>query len=283
LRTCSTMVLNTITPGICVSRCGPMTSRLLRFAERRRRAISKPYGRAPAGNRAGQLTRRQAVALAGKLYRAWVSSEGKERTTAVILTPRGFVMYRSGLDGDEDEALILSVSERLQATRNSGDAADLEPILGLIVNRLLLAQGIAEVDAPSRAMLLAAFADALRCFLDPSPQCRWRLRLRSQIRTAPGGASSREQDRRPPALPTAKVSLSRTAQMPHRTTPCIGLVANTPVQPAARAPGRAKDQLGCIWLWRCNSFLPDGLSKRAAIGHRAFNGDVAERLKALVC
>jgi hypothetical protein len=126
---------------------------------------------------------RQAVALAGKLYRAWVSSEGKERTTAVILTPRGFVMDRSGLDGDEDEALFLSVSERLQATQNSGDAADLEPILG---------------------------------------------------------------------------------------------------RPPARQAG-AKDQLGCIWLWRCNSFLPDGLSKRAAIGHRAFNGDVAERLKALVC
>jgi hypothetical protein len=210
---------------------------------------------------------RQAVALAGKLYRAWVSSEGKERTTAVILTPRGFVMDRSGLDGDEDEALFLSVSERLQATQNSGDAADLEPILGLIVNRLLLAQGIAEVDAPSRAMLLAAFADALRCFLDPSPQCRWRLRLRSQIRTAPGGASSREQDRRPPALPTAKVSLSRTAQMPHRTTPCIGLVANTPVKPAARAPGRGERPTWLHLVVEVQFFPPGRLVK--ARGNRA--------------
>ncbi len=35
------------------------------------------------------LTYRQATALAGRLYRAWTSGEGRERTTSVIVMPGG--------------------------------------------------------------------------------------------------------------------------------------------------------------------------------------------------
>jgi hypothetical protein len=113
------------------------------------------------------LTHREAVALAGKLYQAWVSGEGRERTTAVIHTPQGFVVDRSGLTREEAKAAFLTVSERLTTDEDSTDEADLEPVLGPLVNHLLRPQGIAEVDAPSRKLLLFAFADALR---DAGPQ-----------------------------------------------------------------------------------------------------------------
>ncbi len=48
-----------------------------------------------------------------------------------------------------------------------------------------------------------------------------------------------------------------------------------PTAPSARPRPCARD--------RSHEPAPHGLSKRDAIGHRASNGDVAERLKALVC
>lgn len=103
------------------------------------------------------LTHRQATALAGELYRAWASERPQERTIAVVHTPTGWV--RDHAAPSEEEAGFRAVIERLDANT---EPAELEALLGSIVDRLLLARGIAAVDPPSRVMLLEAFALALR-------------------------------------------------------------------------------------------------------------------------
>ncbi|MDP3342294.1 DUF6538 domain-containing protein [Frigidibacter sp.] len=103
------------------------------------------------------LTHRQATALAGELYRAWASEGPHERTIAIVHTPSGWV--RDYALPAEQEAGFRAAVERLDA---STESAELETLLAPIVDRLLLARGIAAVDAPSRIMLLEAFAAALR-------------------------------------------------------------------------------------------------------------------------
>lgn len=103
------------------------------------------------------LTRKQAVALAGELYRAWASERPTERTIAIIRTPEGWRSDR--LQADEEEAAFALMVERLNA---GPELPELENLLGPLVDRLLLAKGIAAVDEPSRFLLLEAFAQALR-------------------------------------------------------------------------------------------------------------------------
>lgn len=103
------------------------------------------------------LTHRQATALAGELYRAWASERPQERTIAIVQTPTGWV--RDHATPSEEEAGFRAAIERLDA---NNEPAELEALLGPIVDRLLLARGITAVDPPSRVMLLEAFALALR-------------------------------------------------------------------------------------------------------------------------
>jgi integrase len=103
------------------------------------------------------LTHRQATALAGELYRAWASERPQERTIAMIHTPSGWV--RDDATPAEEEAGFRAAVARLDV---NADPAELEALVGPIVDRLLLARGIAAVDPPSRIMILEAFALALR-------------------------------------------------------------------------------------------------------------------------
>ncbi|WP_063779869.1 hypothetical protein [Bradyrhizobium pachyrhizi] len=126
------------------------------------------------------LTNSQATALAGRLYRAWSGGEGRERTLAVEQGPGGTM--RPVPHDPEDDAAIFEASlvrfVRLDTMRKSidlshlpqpedrPDTATLEVHLGLIVDRLLLSEGIRRVDAASRGLLLRAFWLALRDALE---------------------------------------------------------------------------------------------------------------------
>lgn len=102
------------------------------------------------------LTHRQATALAGELYRAWASETPRERTLAIVLTPGG------DWERDHSEPATELAGFQALVSKIENEAVDLEKALGPLVDRLLLARGIASVDAPSRALLLDAFALALR-------------------------------------------------------------------------------------------------------------------------
>ena len=108
------------------------------------------------------LTRRQATALAGRLYRAWASGEGRERVTAMMWTrtPTGWEGSPDVESAEVEAAGFRSAQDRLK-TQLEENAADLEPTLGPLVDRLLIAEGIAEVDPACRQMTLEAFGSAL--------------------------------------------------------------------------------------------------------------------------
>lgn len=101
------------------------------------------------------LSHRQAVALSGHLYAAWADG-GADRTIAVTHTPNGWV--RDRCTPDEERAAFKDQVKKLDAS----DPADLEPTLGPIIDRLLIARSIAPVTAETRAVLLGEFAKALR-------------------------------------------------------------------------------------------------------------------------
>lgn len=103
------------------------------------------------------VNRKQAVALAGELYRVWGSERPAERTIAIIHTPKGW--KRDRLRADEEEAAFVTMVERLNV---GPELSELESLLGPLVDRLLLTKGISAVDEPSRILLLEAFAQALR-------------------------------------------------------------------------------------------------------------------------
>lgn len=153
------------------------------------------------------LTNRQATALAGRLYRAWASGEGRERTFSVEEIPKdervpgGPRMRRVEHDPREDEDSFSGALMRLlrpgfygkvvdlghlPPAEDNPESQDLEPRLGPIVDRLLLREAISKVDVPSRELLLVAFWKALRDALE--------LRLRQ----AAGDYSSDPNDDRFP-------------------------------------------------------------------------------------
>lgn len=101
------------------------------------------------------LTHRQATALAGELYRAWASETPRERTLAIVHTPDGWKR-------DHSEPAIELAGFRALVSKIESEPVNLEDALGPLVSRLLLARGIASVDEPSRALLLDAFALALK-------------------------------------------------------------------------------------------------------------------------
>ncbi|PZN92706.1 MAG: recombinase XerD [Hyphomicrobiales bacterium] len=101
------------------------------------------------------LTHRQATALAGDLYRAWASETQRERTLAIVHTPDGWKR-------DYSEPAIELAGFKALVSKIESEAVNLERALGPLVSRLLLARGIASVDELSRALLLDAFALALK-------------------------------------------------------------------------------------------------------------------------
>lgn len=140
---------------------------------------------------ATSLTNSQATALAGRLYRAWVGGEGRERTMAVEQGPDR-QMRPVPHDPMDDAAHLEATLNRLVRIESIGkhemdkprekrkpydldnppqpdeepDVAVLEIHLGRLVDRLLLAEGIRRVEAASRGLVLRAFWLALRDALE---------------------------------------------------------------------------------------------------------------------
>jgi len=110
------------------------------------------------------LTNRQATALAGELYRAWADGEGREKTVAIEMTPEGWVP--ATVTPEEEGVYFKSAAKHLAKIRERADSRGLEPALGAIIDRLLLAKGIARVEDDSRLILLQAFHLALRDALE---------------------------------------------------------------------------------------------------------------------
>lgn len=106
------------------------------------------------------LSLKQATALAGDLYRAWANGEAREQTLGITWTPQGWVPHRP--TPEEDAGAFRSSVANLDKIANSGDSAKHEKTVGPIVDRLLLARGIARVDGETRAILLDALMLALR-------------------------------------------------------------------------------------------------------------------------
>ncbi|MBN8967721.1 MAG: phage integrase N-terminal SAM-like domain-containing protein [Rhizobiales bacterium] len=137
------------------------------------------------------LTREQAVALSGRLYRAWADSESRFRTLAVEQGEDG-KMHPVAHDPEHDEAHLKAALQRWLRADTIGQhemdkpieqrkpvdlddppSADevpersrLEVHLGPLVDRLLRAEGIGKVDAASRGLLLVEFWRALRDALE---------------------------------------------------------------------------------------------------------------------
>jgi hypothetical protein len=106
------------------------------------------------------LTHRQATALAGELYRAWATGEGRERTTSVTIDRATSKAMEPTSGGDESS--MENVPALWEAARQSLEAADHERTFGPLVDRLLLAKGVGRADTSSREMVLRAFHLALR-------------------------------------------------------------------------------------------------------------------------
>jgi len=106
------------------------------------------------------LTQKQATALAREFYRAWANSEEREQTIGITWTPQGWVNHQ--ITPEEQAGAFKSLVEHLDKIAGTGDPAKLERAVGPIVDRLLLARGIASVDNDTRSILLDAFILALR-------------------------------------------------------------------------------------------------------------------------
>jgi integrase len=151
-------VLIAITPRMDAVRCSLRTRdpSIAKVRQAQVAAHLEHHWRSLRQKEAVSLTHKQATALAGGLYHAWAGGEGKERTTAVVHTPSGFVV--DAQTAEEEEAAFGVVVLRL---KEAAEREDLEAPLGSIVDRLLRAKGIGEVDPQSRAILLTAFYKAL--------------------------------------------------------------------------------------------------------------------------
>ncbi len=106
------------------------------------------------------LDHRQATALAGDLYRAWADA-GADRTVAMVHRGDGR-WERDHSTPDEERAGFEAALGRLETAAEHSEPADLEHLVGPLVDRLLLTKGIASVDAETRPMLLDAFVTGLR-------------------------------------------------------------------------------------------------------------------------
>lgn len=106
------------------------------------------------------LTNKQATALAGELYRAWADGEGRERTVAAEWD--GERMVPASVTPAEEALFFGAAAASLDRLAATEKPEDLERPLGEIIDRLLLAKGIASVTPEARAALLSTFYMALR-------------------------------------------------------------------------------------------------------------------------
>lgn len=108
------------------------------------------------------LSNRDAHALAGELYRAWADGRRDGDTLAATHDPatgRWHIEQLDQLPPDEEEAAFAAAAQHLtEAAEKDG----LEVALGPLVDRMLLRNGIAELDPECRPVLLNAFAMALQ-------------------------------------------------------------------------------------------------------------------------
>jgi integrase len=144
------------------------------------------------------LSNKQAHSLASKLYRAWAEGEDQERATAVEYLPGvGWQkVAQPYLDPEEWQAAVDHAAN-LQHTE---DLTALERAFGAIIDRLLISKGIRRVDAPSRELILRAFAQALREALE------------TRTRNAAGDYSPDAKASRFPNWPSSKEA-GRSAKM----------------------------------------------------------------------
>jgi len=108
------------------------------------------------------LTHKQATALAGDFYRSWADSDRGRSLAVEHVEGRGFVIVDDWSE-DEETAGWVSAARTVVEVQ---EAEELEAILGTVADRLLLAKGIASLDASSRQMVLAEMAKALRNAFD---------------------------------------------------------------------------------------------------------------------
>lgn len=113
-------------------------------------------------NRPITLTHRQAVALAGALYRSWAGDLEDGSTISLIQTDDGGWERDDRLDMEEIEGGYISVLGHLERLQAADDVSALERTVGALVNRLLLDRGVASVDEASRKIVLSEALKGLR-------------------------------------------------------------------------------------------------------------------------
>jgi len=149
-----------ITPAMTAIRCS-LRSRDPGEAKIRQATASaylETVWQALRGSSPVYLTNRDAHALAGDLYRAWAAGARESDLAAEFdpVTRTWTVAKVREVTGEEAAEGFAAAAHRLAETE------DLEAALGPLVDRLLLAKGIAEVNPECRPVLLNAFAMALR-------------------------------------------------------------------------------------------------------------------------
>jgi integrase len=107
------------------------------------------------------LSHKQATALAGELYRAWVDGEVRERTLAMEHNPDTGLWRRVDEHHTRPEEWE-AIKQRWKAVGESIEVDSLEKTLGPIIDRLLIGKGILRVDAQSRELLLRTMWQALQ-------------------------------------------------------------------------------------------------------------------------
>jgi hypothetical protein len=165
------------------------------------------------------LTHAQATALAGELYRAWADRAEREQTLAIEWTPQGWVNVT--VDERDEAASFGAATTLLDKIADADNASELEAALGPLVDRLLLAKGISEVDDDIRSCCSG------RSFL--GCETRW------------GAARG---TRRATTLRTRKPTLSRMeARRPSNRTSVLWFIAKTIAHGARR--GLVERGQGC--------------------------------------
>lgn len=112
-----------------------------------------------------------------------------------------------GISPEEQAGGFHSIAATLTAMHANPEPAELEPVVGAIVDRLLLARGIAAVDNRSRGLLLIAFVQALRdAFENRARNAEGDYSPDPKSQRFPEWAPP-EEPARPPSAPAAVVSL----------------------------------------------------------------------------
>jgi hypothetical protein len=134
------------------------------------------------------LTNKQAVALSGRLYRAWANGEGGERSAGMVRVPVGPITPGEpasewkwvpeseplGREGQDWQAEVWRTAKEhlARVTKLESEHTDtskkspLERAFSAIINKLLLNEGIVKVTPESRELLLSAFHQAMADAVD---------------------------------------------------------------------------------------------------------------------